>query len=132
MNDSGQREGFTTGSVRDSQAGKPRPDLASPFAAERLGAWLAKGAEKYAERNWEKGQPFSRVVASLHRHLMRYQQGATDEDHLAAIACNAMFLLHYEEGIRHGFLPQDLDDMPHYLPPGPPAPPDEERPAVGA
>lgn len=115
MNDSGKREGFDSGSVRDSQDGKSRPALMSPFAAERLGLWLAKGAAKYAPRNWEKGQPFSRCVESLERHVMYYKQGRDDEDHLAAVMCNAMFMLHFEEGIRRGFLPAELDDMPHYM-----------------
>ena len=50
------------------------------------------GAAKYAERNWENGMPFTRCVASLKRHLMKFQQGKRDEDHLAAIMFNAMAL----------------------------------------
>jgi hypothetical protein len=100
--------------VRDTAADKPRPDLISPFAEERQGHWLRMGAAKYAERNWEKGMPFSRCVASLKRHLMKYQQGMRDEDHLAAIMFNAMALIHYEEMIERGRLPAELNDMPHY------------------
>ena len=100
--------------VRDTAADKPRPDLISPFAEERQGHWLRMGAAKYAERNWEKGMPFSRCVASLKRHLMKYQQGMRDEDHLAAIMFNAMALIHYEEMIERGVLPADLNDMPEY------------------
>jgi hypothetical protein len=100
--------------VRDTAADKPRPDLISPFAEERQGEWLRRGAAKYAERNWEKGMPFSRCVASLKRHLMKYQQGLKDEDHLAAIMFNAMALIHYEEMIERDALPSDLDDMPRY------------------
>jgi hypothetical protein len=74
------------------------------------------GAAKYAERNWERGMPFSRCVASLKRHLMKYQQGKRDEDHLAAIMFNAMALIHYEEMIERGLLPADLNDMPDYRP----------------
>ena len=50
----------------------------------------------------------------LHRHLMRYQQGRRDEDNLAAILCNAMFIVHTEEMIKRGVLPQSLDDLPKY------------------
>jgi hypothetical protein len=100
--------------VRDTAADKPRPDLISPFAEERQGHWLRMGADKYAERNWEKGMPFSRCVASLKRHLMRFQQGLHDEDHLAAIMFNAMALIHYEEMIERGVLPAELNDMPRY------------------
>ena len=60
--------------------------------------------------------PFSRCVASLKRHLMKYQQGKRDEDHLAAIMFNAMALIHYEEMIERGRLPAELNDMPNYGP----------------
>lgn len=116
MNDSGTREEFSTGSVRDTAAGKPRIGLISPFFMRRLGAWLTLGAQKYAPRNWEKGQPFSRVTDSMARHLEAWKAGERDEDHLAAVACNAMFLVHYQEMIRSGVLPAELDDMPRYMP----------------
>ena len=58
--------------------------------------------------------PFSRCVASLKRHLMKFQQGLQDEDHLAAIMFNAMALIHYEEMIERGVLPAELNDMPAY------------------
>ena len=91
MTDSGKRQPFGKNmAIRDTADDKPRPDLISPFAEERLGHWLRMGAAKYAERNWEKGMPFSRCVASLKRHVMRFQQGMRDEDHLAAIMFNAM------------------------------------------
>lgn len=114
MQDSGERQTFETGAVRDTAEGKSRPDLISPFATERLGDWLMLGAQKYSERNWERGIPVSRTIASLHRHLMKYQQGSKDEDHLAAIMCNAMFLLHTEEMVKRGVLPESLLDMPDY------------------
>lgn len=114
MNDSGERRQFSTGSVRDVIEGKPRPELVSPVAEERLAAWLAIGAAKYAERNWELGQPLSQIVGSLKRHLLSYQLGRTDEDHLAAVMCNAMFLLHTDEMIRRGVLPAELNDLPQY------------------
>jgi len=114
MKDSGSRQEFETGAVRDTAEGKPRPDLISPYANLREGRWLQKGAEKYDERNWEKGIPISRCIASLERHLLAYKQGLTDEDHMAAIRCNAGFILHFEELIDRGIIPPELDDMPHY------------------
>ena len=117
MTDSGSRQSFGEGmAVRDTADGKPRPDLISPFLKERVGEWLRIGANKYAERNWERGMNFTRVIASLERHLMRYQQGMREEDHLAAIVCNAMFLIHYEQMIERGVLPATLNDMPDYQP----------------
>jgi len=115
MTDSGKRQSFGKGmAIRDTADDKPRPDLISPFAEERQGHWLRMGAVKYAERNREHGMPFSRCVASLKRHLMKYQQGKRDEDHLAAIMFNAMALIHYEEMIERGLLPAELNDMPNY------------------
>lgn len=114
MKDSGKREQQGTGAVRDSQDDKPRPALISPYADMREGTWLAIGARKYAERNWEKGMPISRCIESLERHLMAYKMGKTDEDHIAALRCNAGFILHYEEMIKLGVLPAELDDMPKY------------------
>ena len=114
MNDSGKRQEFETGAVRDTSEGKPRPELISPVAEKRLAKWLATGAEKYEPRNWEKGINLSRHIASLKRHLIEYQLGCTDEDHLAAIMCNAMFVLHTDAMIQRGVLPPTLDDRPEY------------------
>lgn len=115
MKDSGKKQSFGKGmAVRDAAEGKARPDLISPFMKDRVGQWLRIGASKYSERNWENGMPFSRALASLERHLMQFEQGMKDEDHLAAIACNIMFLIHYEEMIERGVLPTALNDMPNY------------------
>jgi hypothetical protein len=114
MEDSGKRQEFNTGAVRDTAEGKSRPDLISPYAQMRKGLWLALGAKKYAERNWEQGMPISRCIASMERHIQQYKMGMTNEDHLAAIAVNAEFIMHYEEMIKKGILPATLDDMPKY------------------
>lgn len=114
MHDSGEREQFNSGAVRDSAKRKPRPDLQSPYAQERIGRWMKLGAKKYTERNWEKGMLFSRCVASMERHLIAFKMGRDDEDHLAAIAVNAQFIMHYEAMIDRDLLPISLDDMPHY------------------
>jgi len=114
MESSNDKQTFSTGAQRDTHAQKPRPDLMSPYAALRIGEILRAGAEHYGDRNWEKGIPISRCIASLERHLVAYKQGLRNEDHMAQLACNAMFILHNEEAIRLGILPQDLDDMPKY------------------
>ena len=107
---------FATGAVRDTQTGKPRPELISPFANQRLGLHLAAGAEKYTDRNWEQGIPIGRSLASALRHIDAFRRGETDEDHLAAIMCNAMFILDHDERIKRGLLPANLNDMPVYEP----------------
>jgi len=116
VHDSGKPQEFVTGAVRDTNATKARPDLISPFALWRLGEWLRTGAEKYTERNWEKGIPLSRCLASLVRHTLQYMMRDRSEDHLAAVMCNAMFMLHYEEAMRRGVLPSELNDLPSYRP----------------
>ena len=114
MKDSKKRQTFASGAVRDTDDDKPRPELISPFALQRLSEWLRLGAVKYAPRNWEKGISVERCFASMYRHLLKYQIGDHDEDHLAAIFCNCMFILHFEECVRRGLLPPSLLDMPKY------------------
>jgi hypothetical protein len=114
VKDSGDRRTFSTGSVRDRGDLKPRPDLISPFAMMRVGEHMRKGAAKYGADNWQLGQPFSEVTASLHRHLLQWEQGDQEEDHLAAIVFGAQALMHYHEMIDRGVLPVELDDMRTY------------------
>lgn len=114
LKSSGAEQSFGTGAVRDIDDSKPALELISPYFEDRLGAWLGKGAKRYAPRNWEKGIPLERTLASLKRHVNAYQKGKTDEDHLAAIACNVMFLIHTEEMIKRGVLPEELSYKPEY------------------
>jgi hypothetical protein len=111
VKDSGKREKYNSGFQRDTQDGKSRPDLICPLFRHRLGLHLAKGAVKYTEFNWALGQPFSRALASLHRHLCQYECGERSEDHMSAIAFAAMCLISYEERIKLGILPADLNDV---------------------
>lgn len=96
---------FKSGAIRGKQKGKPRYDLISPYFLERLAIHLMRGAEKYGERNWEKGIPVSRHYASLLRHLMAFSMGKQDEEHLAAAACNLMFIIHTKTQL------PEFDDM---------------------
>lgn len=97
VKDSGQREQFATGSVRDTRKGKGRFDLIPPLAMMRIAKHFEAGADKYGDRNWEKGQPLSRFYDSGRRHLERYWAGEADEDHLAAAVWNFMAMMHFEE-----------------------------------
>lgn len=117
LNQGPSKQTFATGAQRDTAENKPRPDLISPFFMFRVGQHLAKGAEHYGERNWEQGIPMSRCLASLERHIQQYKLGLTNEDHLAAIGCNIVFLIHYDEMIKAGMLPPELEDLPFYLQP---------------
>lgn len=110
INDGGKRISYGENmAVREPSVGKGRYDLISPFATRRLAEWYELGARKYADRNWEKGIPFSRYVDSAKRHLDKFVMGMEDEDHLAAVAFNVFAIMHHQELAQN-----DLDDMPHY------------------
>ncbi len=49
---------------------------------------MAIGAEKYKERNWEKGMPVHLYVDSALRHILKWAAGLTDESHAAAFLWN--------------------------------------------
>jgi len=114
VKDSGKRQDFPTGSRRDTNEGKPRPDLIPPLPLLRLSEHLRKGAIKYGERNWERGQPSSRYYESLHRHILSYSLGDNSEDHLSAILFNTMGLIQNEEMVKRGLLPAELLDEHKY------------------
>lgn len=113
LKQSESKQEFSTGAQRDSQKDKSRPDLISPVFLDRLGTLLAKGAEHYGERNWEKGMPLSRFLASAFRHLLQTIDGQEDEDHAIQCAFNLMGYVHTQHRIKAGLLPAELNDMPH-------------------
>ena len=80
LKDSGKREKFKSGAVRDLRFGKGRFDLVSPFALYRLSIIYERGAKKYKDRNWEKAMPFTRFIDSAERHINQYKMGKKDED----------------------------------------------------
>lgn len=77
---------------------------------DRLAKWYELGSKKYADRNWERGMPFSRYLDSAKRHLNKYLMGLEDEDHLAAAAWNIFAIMHHEE-----LNEKELNDLPRYL-----------------
>lgn len=108
LHDSGKREEFPSGAVRDTRDGKGRFDLISPIAMRRLAVILERGMAKYGERNWESGMPMSRFLDSAMRHLNSLREGKRDEDHLAQAFWNLHCMLHFDE------LRPDLNDLPNY------------------
>ncbi len=97
MKDSGKRRTFGEGrAVRDDISDKPMLELIPAECLERVGMWYTLGAKKYTKNNWRKGMPCSTVVGSMLRHIMKFEQGVKDEDHLAAIIWNAMTLMFYD------------------------------------
>lgn len=115
VKDSGKRDEFGTGAVRDTGDEKGAYELISPVFMKRLAVHLERGAKKYSARNWEQGMPMGRTMQSLIRHAFQYLEGRRDEDHLGAIACNIMFLIHYEEMIHRNVLPERLNDLPDFV-----------------
>ena len=106
LKDSGNRREFETGAVRDMQEGKGRCDLLPACALIRLSKHYEAGAMKYEDRNWEKGIPISVMIDSAMRHLLKYMDGQTDEDHLVAVAWNILGAIWLEEKR------PDLQDLP--------------------
>lgn len=90
--------------------GKLRYDLLPVDAMRELVKVYTKGAEKYADRNWEKGMSWSRVIGPLMRHLEAFRQGEIWDDgidpvtgqpctgchHMAMVAWNALALVTYQ------------------------------------
>lgn len=113
VKDSGVREEYANGFVRDTEDGKSdltaalallyeRPDLAKLItrpgfdllpreALERWADHMAKGAEKYGADNWRQARgpiAVARFLRSLVRHVAQYLTGDRSEDHAAAVCFN--------------------------------------------
>lgn len=89
--DSGKREQFESGMVRDTQDDKPRYDLVDRAFLKRWAELMARGAKKYGENNWKKATTeaeFTRFQSSATRHLFQWLEGDASEDHAAAVAFN--------------------------------------------
>jgi hypothetical protein len=112
VKDSGERQNFDTGSVRDTNIGKGRFDLIAPYATLRLARHYENGSRKYGDRNWELGQPLSRYLDSAMRHLTKVTMGLEDEDHLIAATWNLLAIVETQKRIELGILPETLNDLP--------------------
>ena len=109
MHDSGKRQQFETGAIRDTTDGKGRFDLISPEILFRLAKWSQLGSIKYSDRNWEKGIPISRCIDSAMRHFVEYLDGWDDEDHLAACVWNCQAVMHFEKHL------PEMQDLPSWI-----------------
>lgn len=109
--DSGKREEFATGSVRDTEEGKGRFDLLPTLPLRRLACLYQAGAAKYGDGNWKRGQRLGRYLSSLFRHLMAVMELKKDEDHCSSIAWNAFAFIWTANEIEQGRLPAELDDI---------------------
>lgn len=87
---------------RKDDGGKARHDLIPPELLEGVAAVLTFGAEKYGERNWEKGMKWGRPFAALMRHMWAWWRGEkvdpeTGFSHLWHAACCIAFLIAFEQ-----------------------------------
>lgn len=81
---------------------KNRLDLIEPEFIEGVGEVLTFGADKYEENSWqsvENGE--NRYYGAAMRHLLAYRKGEKLDpesglSHLHHVACNMMFLAHWE------------------------------------
>ena len=102
IKDSGERTQFYDSNgnptaVRDMHEGKGRFDLLPMCVLMRLAQHYEAGSLKYGDRNWEKGIPCSSFADSAMRHLVKYMDGWTDEDHLIAAIWNLCGIAWNEE-----------------------------------
>jgi len=97
IKDSGERTQFDSGAVRDMHEGKGRCDLLPMCVILRLARHYENGCKKYGDRNWEKGIPAHSFADSAMRHMFKYMDGQTDEDHLIAAIWNLCGLAWTEE-----------------------------------
>ena len=97
-------EKYQTGAVRDT-GGKGRMDLLPMCALIRVSKHMEDaikpdpetGVPHYQERNWEQGLPMHCMIDSALRHIAKYIDGMTDEDHLCAAATNLLMAMWTEE-----------------------------------
>ena len=92
--------------------GKPRFDLIPTVPLETLAKIYTMGAEKYADRNWEKGIQYSRIYAAVMMHLNKYWSSENVDPesglpHLAHAAWGLLALLEFD--VTH----PELDDRPN-------------------
>lgn len=89
-----------TGAVK-ADGGKPRTDLMPPAPLLDIADVFRFGADKYADRNWERGFDWSRLYGSAMRHLLQWWGGQDNDpetgmSHLAHLGCNVLMLLEYQ------------------------------------
>lgn len=115
LKDSGQRQEFSTGAVRDTAGNKPLLGLLPSWSLLAYGWIMEAGARKYSARNWEKGMGISRYIESAKRHLEAYQMGFRDEPHLWQALWNVGGAVHTQILVYIGVYPAELYDLPNHV-----------------
>ena len=90
--DSGERQQFSTGMVRDTSSNKIRYDLVYMPMLKRWAELMTRGAVKYSANNWKKAstqEELDRFKESAFRHFMTwFLEEDFSEDHAAAVLFN--------------------------------------------
>ena len=86
---------------RKDDSGKLRFDLIPPYPLEELARVYTIGANKYQDRNWEKGIKWGRIFAAMMRHAWAFWRGESydpkdGQHHLSSVAWCAFALLEFE------------------------------------
>lgn len=103
---------------RKFDSGKARWDLLPLNAVRAIVEVLTLGAEKYADHNWQKVEPFEgRYFAALMRHLEAWRGGErldpeSGHPHLAHAGCCLLFLLSREVGFDPALDVVDAEVLP--------------------
>lgn len=101
-----QEETRVTDPVTGGQKGTKleRFDLIPPAAMEEVARVYGRGANKYADRNWELGYNWGLSIAALERHLSLFKQRESRDElgnhHLACVVFHALALMAFEKFAR--------------------------------
>ena len=101
--------------ARKDDTNKARFDLIPPRPLYQLADIYTYGAQKYADRNWEKGMKWGRIFGAVMRHLWSFWMGENNDKesgqpHLAHAAWGCLTLLEYTN--TH----PEMDDRPYPAP----------------
>ena len=103
--DSGERQQFESGMVRDTQRSKVRYDLLYMPMVKRWAELMSRGAEKYGDNNWKKAnsqEEFDRFRESAFRHFFQYVNNENnDEDHASAVIFNICGMEYVKEKLQN-------------------------------
>ena len=89
---------FESGAVRESRTGKGRCDLLPMCVLLRMARHYENtDTPEHPARNWEKGMPTHVFMDSALRHIFKYMDGQTNEDHLSAAIWNLFGCAYMEE-----------------------------------
>lgn len=98
-----------TGFVRDDKRGVGRFDLLPWMAIWELAKHCEEGAIRYGERNIDRGCPQHSLIDSALRHLAKYLEGWTDENHLRAALWNIAW------AVQQDVNRPDMQDIPNRI-----------------